>query len=204
MKKFLLRPPSYDDLLHLLAAWRVWVGGAILGAALATIVYLVAPPPYRARATVLVDQNVEQVIPEESTDLRKFIYLQRETDILVDIAWSDQTLARVSAQSGLSVDELRDGRLILSQPSDGGWHFFADANAPEIASQLASAWARAFVDEIHAQPAAVSTLLEVNITQQQDLPVTRAVPPGIYVFSGTLLGVALLTLGLLFFDRKNA
>ncbi len=204
MKKLMLKPPVYDDLLHLLAAWRVWIGGAVLGAAIASIVYLVAPPPYRAQATVLVDQNVEQVIPVEATDLRKFNYLQRETDILVVIAWADQTLSRVTVKTGLPLAQLRDGRLQLSQPSDGGWHFLADASSPAAASALASAWAGAFVDELQSKPAGISALLEINFTQQQDLPITRSVSLGIYVFCGALLGITLLALGLLFFDRKNA
>jgi uncharacterized protein involved in exopolysaccharide biosynthesis len=204
MKKLMLKPPAYDDLLHLLAAWRVWIGGAVLGAAIASIVYLVAPPLYRAQATVLVDQNVEQVIPIEATDLRKFNYLQRETDILVVIAWADQTLSRVTVKTGLPLAQLRDGRLQLSQPSDGGWHFLADASSPAAASALASAWAGAFVDELQSKPAGISALLEINFTQQQDLPITRSVSLGIYVFCGALLGIALLALGLLFFDRKNA
>lgn len=200
----MLKPPAYDDLLHLLAAWRVWIGGAVLGAAIASIVYLVAPPLYRAQATVLVDQNVEQVIPIEATDLRKFNYLQRETDILVVIAWADQTLSRVTVKTGLPLAQLRDGRLQLSQPSDGGWHFLADASSPAAASALASAWAGAFVDELQSKPAGISALLEINFTQQQDLPITRSVSLGIYVFCGALLGITLLALGLLFFDRKNA
>jgi uncharacterized protein involved in exopolysaccharide biosynthesis len=204
MKKLILKPPAYDDLLHLLAAWRVWIGGAVLGAAIASIVYLIAPPPYRAQATVLVDQNVEQVIPVEATDLRKFNYLQRETDILVNIAWADQTLSRVTVKTGLPVAQLRDGRLQLSQPGDGGWHFLADASNPGTASALASAWAGAFVDELQSKPAGISALLEINFTQQQDLPITRSVSLGIYVFCGALLGITLLALGLLFFDRKNA
>lgn len=204
MKKLMLKPPAYDDLLHLLAAWRVWIGGAVLGAAIASIVYLVAPPLYRAQATVLVDQNVEQVIPVEATDLRKFNYLQRETDILVVIAWADQTLSRVTVKTGLPLAQLRDGRLQLSQPSDGGWHFLADASSPAAASALASAWAGAFVDELQSKPAGISALLEINFTQQQDLPITRSVSLGIYVFCGALLGITLLALGLLFFDRKNA
>ena len=204
MKKLMLKPPAYDDLLHLLAAWRVWIGGAVLGAAIASIVYLVAPPLYRAQATVLVDQNVEQVIPIEATDLRKFNYLQRETDILVVIAWADQTLSRVTVKTGLPLAQLRDGRLQLSQPSDGGWHFLADASSPAAASALASAWAGAFVDELQSKPAGISALLEINFTQQQDLPITRSVSLGIYVFCGALLGITLLALGLLFFDRKNA
>jgi uncharacterized protein involved in exopolysaccharide biosynthesis len=203
MKKLMLKPPAYDDLLHLLAAWRVWIGGAFLGAAIATIVYLLAPPSYRAQATVLVDQNVEQVIPQEQTDLRKYTYLQRETDKLVEIVWSDQTLSRVTAQSGLPVVQLRDGRLHLSQPSDGGWHFLADAPDPVKASALASAWAGAFVEELQSKPAGISPLLEINFTQQKDLPVRRTVSLGIYVFAGALLGISSLALILLFFDRKN-
>jgi uncharacterized protein involved in exopolysaccharide biosynthesis len=202
MKKLMLRPPAYDELLHLLAAWRVWISGAVIGAAIAGLAYLVSPPPYRAQATVLVDQNVEQVIPQEQTDLSKNTYLQRETDKLVEIAWSDHTLSRVSIQTGLPVVKLRDGRLHLSQPDDGGWHFLADAPDPGAASALASAWAGAFVTELQSKPAGISALLEINYTQQQNLPISRAVASGIYVFSGALLGMTLLMLTLLFFDWK--
>jgi hypothetical protein len=204
MKKLLLRPPAYDDLLRLLSAWRVWVGGAVLGAVIASIVYLIAPPPYRAQATVLVDQNVEQVIPQEQTDLRKFDYLQRETDRLVGIAWADQTLSRVAAQTGLPPAKLRDGRLILSQPGDGAWHFLADAPTPEQASELASAWAGAFYSELQSKPAGISPLLETNFSQKQDLPISRTVLIGVYVFCGSLLGIFLLAFGVVFFDRENA
>jgi uncharacterized protein involved in exopolysaccharide biosynthesis len=204
MKKFFLRPPAYEDLLRLLAAWRVWISGAILGAAMAGIVYWIAPPPYRAQATVLVDQNVEQAIPEEQTDLRKYAYLQRETDKLIEIAWSDQTLSRVGTQTGLSVATLRNDRLHLSQPSDGGWHFLADAPDPVDASALATAWGKAFVEEIQSKPAGVSPLLEINFTQQKDLPVKRTVPLGVYIFCGALLGNTLLMFLLLFFDRNKS
>ena len=159
MKKFMLQPPDSDDLMRLLDAWRVWIVGAILGAAIASIVYLISPPQYRAQATVIVDQNVEQVIPQEQTDLRKFNYLQRETDKLVEIAWADQTLARVSIQTGLPVSKLRDGRLLLSQPGDGGWHFLADAPDPVSAARLASAWAGAFVEVVQSKPAGISALV---------------------------------------------
>ena len=204
MRKWLLKPPTHDEFLRLLTAWRVWFGGALVSAIVATVVYFIAPPPYRAQATVLVDQNVEQVIPQEETDLRKFNYLQRETDKLVEIAWSDQLLSRVTAQTGIPVAKLRDGCLHLSQPSDGGWHFLADASTPEAASALASAWAGAFVDEIQSKPAGVSALLEVNFTQKQDLPIKRTISMGIYVFGGALLGISILALGLLFIDWKDA
>ena len=203
MRKLILRQPAFDDLLHLLAAWRIWISGAVLGAAIAGIVFLISPPPYRAQATVLVDQNVEQVIPNEQTDLRKYVYLQRETDKLIEIAWSDETLMRVTAQTGLPLEKLRDGCLHLSQPGDGGWHFLADAPNPGLASKLASAWAGSFVDELKTKPAGISPLLEINFTQQQNLPVGRANSIGAYFFCGALLGNALLAFILLFLDCKQ-
>jgi hypothetical protein len=203
MKKWMLKPPAFDDLVRLLAAWRVWIGGAVLGGVIASLAYLLVPPPYRAQATVLVDQNVEQVIPQEQTDLLKNTYLQRETGKLILIAWSDATLQRVSAQTGLPVSRLRDGRLQLSQPSDGGWHFLADAPDPGSASALAAAWAGVFVDELKSKPAGISPLLEINFTQQRDLPTWRSVSLGIFVFSGALVGITLFMFFLLFFDRKN-
>ena len=204
MKNWILKSPSVEDMIRLLSAWRIWIGGAVLGAVLASILFLLAPSPYRAQATVLVDQHVEQVIPQEQTDLQRFNYLQRETDKLVVIAWADQTLARVADQTGLSLAELRDGRLQLTQPGDGGWHFLADAPDPSGAAALASAWAGAFVEEVQSRPAGISTLLQVNFTQKADLPVGRSVALGAYVFVGALVGVILFSLGLLFLDTKNA
>ena len=71
MKKLILKPPVLDDVIGLLAAWRVWLGGALVGALAAGLIYWIVPSPYRARATVVVDQNVEQVIGEEETDLKQ-------------------------------------------------------------------------------------------------------------------------------------
>jgi uncharacterized protein involved in exopolysaccharide biosynthesis len=204
MKKFLMRSPSQDDFIHLLAAWRFWIAGAVIGAVVAGILYLVVPPQYRAQATVLVDQNVEQVIPQEESDLLRFNYLARETDKLIAIAWSDQTLALVHEKTGLSLAQLRDGRLLLSQPADATWHFLADASTPSDASSLAIAWAAAFVQELQSKPAGVSPLLDINFTRQQDIPVARTVPLGAVVFVGALLGALVLAFFLLFFDRKEA
>jgi len=203
LRKWLLKPPQSEEFLRLLMAWRVWVAGAVVGAVVAALIYNFAPPPYRAQATVLVDQNVEQVIPQERSDLRIFNYLQRETDKLVELAWSDQVFSQLSSAIGIPVAELRDGRLYLSQPSDGGWHFLANDSNSETASAIASAWAKSFVEVVHSKPAGISPLLEINFTQGQDLPVKRAVPVGVYIFSGALLGAALLAFGLLFFDRKE-
>jgi hypothetical protein len=150
-----------------------------------------------------VDQHVEQVIPQERSDLLVYTYLQRETDKLVELAWSDQVLSQLSTEIGIPVASLRDGRLYLSQPGEGGWHFFADAEDPETASTIASAWAKSFLKAVRAKPAGINTLLEVNFTQEYDLPVKRSVSVGMYIFNGTLLGAALLAFGLLFFDQKE-
>jgi uncharacterized protein involved in exopolysaccharide biosynthesis len=55
---YILTSPSLDDLIRLLKAWHFWVLGAIFGALIGAAVYYVAPPPYRARATVNVDFNL--------------------------------------------------------------------------------------------------------------------------------------------------
>jgi capsular polysaccharide biosynthesis protein len=203
MRKWILKPPTLNDLLHLLEAWRVWIICAVAGAALAGLLYVFAPPPYRARATVLVDQNVEQVILEEQNDLRKYAFLQRETDKLKDIAWSDQTLEPVAAQTGYSVAQLRQRVLHLTQPGDGGWHFLADSPNSEMAAATASAWAQEFYNEVKARPEGINPLVEVNFTQAVDLPVTRAVPAGGYIFSGSVIGVTAGAFLLLFMAKKN-
>jgi uncharacterized protein involved in exopolysaccharide biosynthesis len=203
MRKWLMKPPTIEDLQRLLTAWRVWVVGAIVGAVVAALVYVVAPPQYRAQATVLVDQNVEQVIPQERSDLLIYTYLQRETDKLVELAWSNQILSKLSTETGIPIADLRDGRLYLSQPGEGGWHFLANASHPEIASAIASAWANLFVEAVQARPAGISPLLEINFSQRQDLPVKRAVPVGVYIFSGGLLGAVLLAFGLLIFGQNE-
>ncbi len=204
MKKWLLKPPTNEEFLRLLMAWRVWVAGAVVGAVVAALVYAIAPPPYRAQATVLVNQNVEQVIPVERSELLIYTYLQRETDKLVEMAWSDKVLSQLSIETGIPVSGLRDGSLFLSQPGEGGWHFLANASDPQIASAIASAWAKSFVEAVQAKPAGISKLLEINFTQENDLPVKRTVSMGVYVFGGALLGVVLLAFGLLFFDQKEA
>lgn len=143
MKNWLLAPPSLNDLIRLLRAWRFWVLGALVGALLGAAFYAAFPPEYRARATVTVDFNLEQSWPDDP-DSRLFYYLDRETRKLVEVAWADTTLQTVAAKTGLPVAQLRSDKLELGQPQDGGWHFYASDPQPEIAVQLASAWAEAF------------------------------------------------------------
>ncbi|UYN88722.1 MAG: hypothetical protein KIT08_06355 [Anaerolineales bacterium] len=139
-----------DPLAEILAAWRLWLLGALLGAVLAWGVYQLWPPNYRARATVVVDANLEeawQYFPER--DLFHFLF--RETERMEELAWSDQVLAVVAEiVPGYSVQELRSRVLGLSHPSDGGWRFYATSPDPATAQALASSWAQAFVNAVQA------------------------------------------------------
>ena len=62
---WLFSPPSLDDLIRVLKAWRFWVLGALTGALLGAALFYIAPPPYRARATVNVDFNLEEAWPKK-------------------------------------------------------------------------------------------------------------------------------------------
>src|SRR5512139_2169536 len=146
----LFSPPSPDDLIRLLKAWKFWVLGAMVGALIGAAVYFIFPPDYRARATVNVDFNLEQAWPQE-TDRQQFYYLEREVRKLEEIAWSDEVMRRViSAGDGLSIQALRDGRLELGQPAEGGWHFYARDEDPARAELLSAFWARSFVEAAQA------------------------------------------------------
>jgi hypothetical protein len=135
---------AQDTLAAVLGAWRLWVIGAFAGALLAAGVYAVAPPDYRAQATVLVDLNLEEAWTY-FPDRQLFQFTRRETARLREVAWSDEALGVVAEATGVSVAELRDGALELSQPGDGGWHFYGVAPEAEAAQSLAAAWAGAFV-----------------------------------------------------------
>ncbi len=149
MKKWLLRPPSQKDIIHLLLAWRLWLLGAALGALLGALAYLIFPPPYRAQAVVIVDTNMEQAWPDAQTERDLMTYLARETQKLEAAAWADSTLQAVADEAGnVTIASLRDGILRLSQPSDGAWLFWADDPDPARAALLASAWAEAFTDQV--------------------------------------------------------
>src|SRR5215211_7682999 len=140
---WLFSAPSIDDFVRLLKAWRFWSVGALIGALIGAAIYYVAPPPYRAHATVLVDFNLEQAWPQE-TDRQQFYYLERETRKLKEVAWSDDVVNTVSSALDISVEQLRAGKLQLSQPAEAGWHFYAEDKDAERAQALATAWAEAF------------------------------------------------------------
>lgn len=188
-------------------AWRFWFLGAILGALIGAAVFYLAPPPYRALATVNVDFHLEQAWPQ-NTDREQFYYLERETRKLEEIAVSDTVLNAVASQiNGVTVQQLREQKLQLSQPGNGGWHFFADDSEAPRSAALASAWARAFAQNVQTQMVDPSSSLEKYITatptQVENLAAHRSVSLSIYLLAGAIVFLALNVLVVLFIDIKT-
>ncbi|HUI88910.1 MAG TPA: hypothetical protein VLX61_09305 [Anaerolineales bacterium] len=201
---FLFASPSSDDFIHLLKAWKFWLLGAIIGALIGTAFYYLALPPYRARASVNVDFHLELAWPQ-NTDREQFYYLERETRKLEEIAWSDSVLNVVASQvHGVTVDQMRSGKLQLSQPGVGGWHFFADDNDPAQAAALASAWAQAFASQVRSEVIASSAsglepFITVSADQTQNIPTKRLFSVSTYLLVGAIAFLALSALFVLFF-----
>jgi len=200
---WLFSPPSIDDFIRLLKAWRFWSVGALIGALIGAGFYYLAPPPYRAHATVLVDFNLEQAWPQE-TDRQQFYYLERETRKLEEIAWSDMVLEMVVEANGdVTLQELQNGKLTLSQPADGGWHFYADDHDPERAAALASAWSRIFAEQVSLRKNTTdgpNSYIEAIQTQAAQPPRDRSLALSTYLFVGAIVFLALSSFFVLFFS----
>ena len=202
--KWILLPPTIDDLIRILKAWRFWVIGTLLGAGLSWLIYVMIPPPYLARATVNVDFNLEEAWPEE-TDRQQFYYLEREVRKLEEVAWSDGVMEEVSSLTDSSISDLREQVLALSQPAEAGWHFYAKDRDPETAAKLASTWAEAFVKAARLEIASQSGLnmfIRVETTQVMEVPLSRSVPLWTYLLSGSA-SVLIVMVGFLLFMKPN-
>lgn len=203
---WLFSPPSMNDLIRLLKAWRFWSVGALIGALLGAGLYYLAPPPYRAHATVLVDFNLEKAWPEE-TDRQQFYYLERETRKLEEIAWSDMVIGMVVEGVGeITTEELRNGTLSLSQPAEGGWNFYADDRDPERAAALASTWSQAFVEQIRLRTGLLegpNEYIEATRTQTAQTPRDRSLSLSTYLFVGAILFLAISSFFVLFFSTSK-
>jgi hypothetical protein len=201
---FIFSSPSLEDFVRLLRAWRFWMLGAVLGAFVGGGLYSVVPPAYRAKATVNVDFNLEQAWPQE-TDRQQFYYLEREARKLEELAWHDEIMSRLSSESGVPVEDLRGGRLHLSQPAEAGWHFYADDRDPKIAEQLASNWAEAFVQKVQAEIEAgnVSEFVKLEVTQSSSLPKERSISLSIYLLVGSTGFLTVAVFIFLFIKPKN-
>jgi capsular polysaccharide biosynthesis protein len=201
---YLLTPPSLDDLIRVLKAWRLWVLGAIFGAILGAVIYYVAPPPFRAQAIVNVDFNLEQAWPQE-TDRQQFYYLERESRKLEELAWSDDVMSQLSSEFATPVEDLRGAKLQLSQPAEAGWRFYANDNSSQIAASLASAWAEAFVAKTQAEIEAgnINKFLKLEATQSKNLLKERSVPPSGYMLAGSIGFLTLAIFAVLFVSPKH-
>ena len=204
--KLLFSSPSLDDLIRLLKAWRFWSVGALIGGLLGAAVYYVAPPPYRAHAVVLVDFNLEQAWPQE-TDRQQFYYLERETRKLEEIAYADVVLEMiVTTNPDISMQELRGGKLFLSQPAEGGWNFYVDDVNPERAATLASIWATQFAEQVRSQVASAEGLnafIEATVTQTASRPVERSVSLSLYIFAGAVIFLMIGSIVVLFVNKPQ-
>jgi capsular polysaccharide biosynthesis protein len=199
--KYLLSSPSLDDLIRLLKAWRFWSVGALIGGLIGMAVFYIAPPPYRAHAVVLVDFNLEQAWPQE-TDRQQFYYLERETRKLEEIAYSDAIMEAVAkADQNITIDELRSGKLLLSQPAEGGWNFYVDDDDPQRAASLATAWATQFAEHVQIQTSTADGLnafIEVNVSRAAPRPVERSVSMNLYIFVGAVMFLMIGSIVVLF------
>ncbi len=184
--KNLFAPPSLQDLLRLLRAWRFWLAGALMGAMLGAGAYTLFPPEYRATATIVIDFNAEEAWDVES-DKELFYFLERETRKLEELAWAETTLQQVAQETGYSLPQLQT-KLQLSQPEDGGWHFNAQDPNPQIASQLASAWARTFASQTRA---GIQTAIQLRaaLRQLEENPADPNLPAKIEQFQAQSLGI---------------
>lgn len=200
----LFSSPSLEDLIRLLKAWRFWMLGAFIGAILGTAIYYIIPPPFRAKATVNVDFNLEQAWPQE-TDRQQFYYLERESRKLEEIAWSDEIMSQVSSKFGIPVEDLRGGKLQLSQPAEAGWHFYADDKDAQNAAALASAWAQAFTVKTQAEIESknVNEFVKLEATQLENLPKERSIPLGAYLFAGSIGFLTLAVFVVLFVNIRT-
>ena len=203
---WLFSPPSMDDLIRLLKAWRFWSVGVVIGALFGALVYYIVPPPYRASATVLVDFNLEQAWPED-TDRQQFYYLERETRKLEEIAWSDLVIGLVAeTNESITTQELRSGKLFLSQPGEGGWHFYVVDENPERAAALVTSWTQVFAEQVRFQTGLVegpNSFIEATLTKTAQITRDRSLSLGTYLFVGAIVFLALASFFVLVFHKPG-
>ncbi len=162
MKKRILSAPTSENFTDALSAWRLLLVAALIGGLIGAAIYQLWVPPFRAMSKVVVDQNLEQALPA-APDREVFYFLERETQKLEELAWSDTVLEQVTMQvEGVKISDLRGGLLQLSQPGDGGWRFYGVNSSPEKAKQLAKSWANIFTEEVQKAVNSANELIAVK------------------------------------------
>jgi hypothetical protein len=162
MKNKIFSAPTSENFADALSAWRLLLVAALIGGLIGAAIYQMWVPPYRAMAKVVVDQNLEQALPA-APDREVFYFLERETQKMEELAWSDTVLEQVTMQvEGVKISDLRGGLLQLSQPGDGGWRFYGVNSSPEKAKQLAKSWANIFTEEVQKAVNSANELIAVK------------------------------------------
>ena len=113
---------------------------------------------------------------------------------------------QLSTEFGISVEELRGEKLELSQPAEGGWHFYANDRNVRTAVQLASTWARLFTDEVNAKVAnsdGLNPFIRVEMAQAENLPSEPSLPISAYMLIGVIGFLAVSAFGVLFLGKPK-
>ena len=193
---WLVPSPPNDALTRVLLAWRLWLVGALLGVLVAGAVYAIAPPPFRAQATVIVDNNLEEAW-QYFPDRQLFYFLERESRKLEAVAWDDETLAQVAAQVGNTTPEaLRTASLKISHPAEGGWRFLAEDADKARAKQIAAAWAEAFVEQARANVVVSEELEDARAELRQLLSADEPDLDAVEVVTGEIARLSEATAGI--------
>ena len=113
---------------------------------------------------------------------------------------------QLSSEFGIPVDELRGGKLELSQPAEGGWHFYATDETVRQAVGIASTWARLFTDEVNKKAAAsdgLNPFIRADMAQVENLPSERSLSLSTYLLIGAIGFLAVSAFGVLFFGKAK-
>ena len=114
--------------------------------------------------------------------------------------------AIAATNPGVTLQELHSGKLLLSQPADGGWNFYVDDVDPERAALLATAWATQFADQVRVQTVTadgLNSFIDVNLTRMASRPVERSTSQSLYIFAGAVIFLMLGSIVILFFSRPD-
>jgi hypothetical protein len=94
--------------------------------------------------------------------------------------------------------------LLLSQPAEGGWHFYAQDEDPERAAAIASTWSQSFVEQVRLRSGLLegpNEYIEATRTQVAQVPRARSVPISTYLFVGAIVFLAISSFFVLFFGK---
>ena len=136
MKKRIFSAPTSDNFADALSAWRLLLVAALIGGLIGAAIYQLWTPPFRAMSKVIVDQNLEQALPA-APDREVFYFLERETQKLEELAWSDAVLEQVTLQvEGIKISDLRGGLLNFHSQVMVVGDFFGVNSSPERQNSL--------------------------------------------------------------------